>query len=183
VADVDADRRRQPAVEPESRLVEGRALSDAEVGEGGREDRTEVVEVVADRQAETLEGQDRVDGDLSGAVQPRPAAAADPADGPAVFGRVDAEMAAAGLPAHGDERRMLADDEDGLAGIATDLVVKATLQAQHGVELDFAEQVDLQDVRFLEHAIASGTPRKFTSESRIFQIDSRADSAAPIEWP
>src|SRR5947209_16660858 len=91
--------------------------------------------------------ENRVNSELPREMQKAAAAAIDPADRPLPcpqFLRLAENVRPTALAAHRNQRRMFAENERRLGGIAGNLIDEAALQGQHGIEGRRAEQVDLQ---------------------------------------
>src|SRR5207248_11399005 len=116
------------------------------IGGRGQQGGVQAVEVIREAQAEPVEGEDGVDGELAGGVQQTAAPAVDPADLPlpgAQLVGVAQDVGAAALAADGDERGVFAEDQGGARAVAGDLVDQPALQGQGGFEVNRAQEVDL----------------------------------------
>jgi hypothetical protein len=109
-------------------------------------------------------------------VQETAAAAIDPAHRPAArlqFFWLHVNMGAAALPANRDGWRMFAEDDGGLMTVARDVEVEASLQAQHGLEIEHSKEI------CLERRVPCDRICKFRRHARSTRLQKIAEFRCP----
>jgi hypothetical protein len=153
VAYADAERGDGPLADANPGIGDARPLVNAKVAQKTYENRSQLLNKVWDGQTKPVEGHDGVHGDLTGKMQPTAAAARQPAHWPTALIDIDAQMAVAAVPAHGDDWSMFTDNEGGPVAVTGNIVMKPALQEQDRFEIDHTKQVGLKSIRWLRDVV------------------------------